>query len=144
MGPPIHPLQSLVSSLAHRPVSGSDTICNNPSPPLANIVFFRLSLKAFKTCMLGRSFHTLIKNTSFPSQTDVGSHMSTSKSQTYEWEMKLRYYQEKPHRQKSKFQTNLGILQTVTSFLFKLHNKNKRNKRKKHHVYFIDADNIRK
>ena len=33
--------------LAHRPVSGSDTICNGPDPPLANIVLFGLSLSGF-------------------------------------------------------------------------------------------------
>ena len=33
-----------------------------------------LSLKVFKTCLLGRGFHTLIKNVSFSSPTDVGSH----------------------------------------------------------------------
>ena len=49
------PLMStlLWSSLAHRPMSGSDTICNNSSPPLADIVLFGLSLKVFKTCQLG-------------------------------------------------------------------------------------------
>ena len=35
---------------------------------------FGLPLKVFKTCLLGRGFHTLIKNASFPSPTDVGSH----------------------------------------------------------------------
>ena len=28
----------------------------------------------FKTCLLGRGFHTLIRNVSFPSPTDLGSH----------------------------------------------------------------------
>ena len=75
------PLRGSVSSLAHRPVSGSDTICNSPSPPLVNIVFFGLSLSGFLSkflkciCyLLGRGFHTLIKNVSFPSLTDVGSY----------------------------------------------------------------------
>ena len=29
-----------MSSRAHRPVSGSGTICNSQSPPLADIVYF--------------------------------------------------------------------------------------------------------
>ena len=35
---------------------------------------FGLTLKVFKTCLLGRGFHTLIKNASFFSPTEVGSH----------------------------------------------------------------------
>ena len=35
---------------------------------------FRLPLKVFKTYLLGRGFHTLIKNASFSSPTNVGSH----------------------------------------------------------------------
>ena len=31
-------------------------------------------LDVFKTCLLGRGFHTLIKNVSFSSPTDMGSH----------------------------------------------------------------------
>ena len=63
------------TSLAHRLVSGSGTICNNSIPPLADIVLFGgLSLKVFKTPMLGRGFHTLIENVSFSSLTNVGSH----------------------------------------------------------------------
>ena len=38
--PRVHLLQSSAFSLAHRPVSSFDTICNNPSSPLANIVRF--------------------------------------------------------------------------------------------------------
>ena len=38
------PLRGTTSSLAHCPVSNSDTICNSSSPPLTDIVFFRLSL----------------------------------------------------------------------------------------------------
>ena len=34
------PLGDPVFSLAHRPVSGSDTICKSPSPPLTDIVCF--------------------------------------------------------------------------------------------------------
>jgi len=70
----VHPLWGSTSSLAHHPVSGSDTICNSSSPPLADIVLFGLSLKVFKTCLPGRGFHTLIKDVSFSSPTDEGSH----------------------------------------------------------------------
>ena len=42
---------------------------------LADIVLFGLSLKVFKTRMLGRGFHSLIKNVSFPSPINVGSHV---------------------------------------------------------------------
>ena len=52
----------------------SHSICNGPSPPLADIVLFGFSLKVFKTCLLGRGFHTLIKNVLFPSPTDEVSH----------------------------------------------------------------------
>ena len=38
---------------------------------------FGLPLKVFKTCLLGRSFHTLIKNFSFSSPINVGSHNPT-------------------------------------------------------------------
>ena len=51
-------------------VSSSDTICNSPSPPLVDIVLFGLSLsdfpsRFFKMHLLGRGFHTLIKNIPF-------------------------------------------------------------------------------
>ena len=72
--PCVHPLRGSTSSLAHRPMSGSCTICNSLSPPLADIVLFGLPLKVFKTCLLGRGFHTLIKSASFFSSTDVESH----------------------------------------------------------------------
>ena len=49
----------LASTLAHHAVCGSDTICDSSN-----------SL----TRLLGRCFHTLIKNVSFPSRIDVGSH----------------------------------------------------------------------
>ena len=35
---------------------------------------FGLLLKVFKTRLMGKGFHTLIKNASFSSPTDVGSH----------------------------------------------------------------------
>ena len=68
------PLWGSASSLAHRPVSGFDTICNGPSPRLEDIVLFGLLLKVFKTRLVGRGFHTLTKNASFSSPTNVGSH----------------------------------------------------------------------
>ena len=49
-------------------------LCNSPSPQLTDIVLFELSLKVFKTRLLGRDFYTLIKNVLFSSPTDVGSH----------------------------------------------------------------------
>ena len=69
LGPPIHALSGPASLMAHRPVSGFDTICNGPSPSLADIVLFGLSLSGLR--LLGRGFHTLIKNASFSSPTDV-------------------------------------------------------------------------
>ena len=72
--PRVHPLRGSTSSLAHRPMSSSDTIT-----PFADIVLFEFSLsdfpsRFFKTRLLGRGFHTLINNASFSSPTDVGSH----------------------------------------------------------------------
>ena len=63
----VHPLSRLSLLAGTSLVSGSNTICNDSSPPLANIVPlwdfpFGLFLKIFKTCLLGRGFHTLIKN----------------------------------------------------------------------------------
>jgi len=46
-------------SLAYRTMSSFDTICNGPNPPLVDIVFFELPLKAFKTRLLGRGFTPL-------------------------------------------------------------------------------------
>ena len=43
----IHPLLGSASSLAHRPVTGSHTNCNSPSPRIANIVLFGLFLLDF-------------------------------------------------------------------------------------------------
>ena len=40
---PVTPLRGSASSLAHRPVSDSDTICNSLSTPLADIVLFDIS-----------------------------------------------------------------------------------------------------
>ena len=51
---------------------GRNRSCNYLSLPLADIVLFGLSLsgflsRVFKTRLLKRDFHTLIKNVSFPS-----------------------------------------------------------------------------
>ena len=59
--------------------------CNSPNPPLADIVFFGLSLlgfpsKFFKTRLLRRGFHPLIKNALFSSPTNVGSHKYSGSS----------------------------------------------------------------
>ena len=40
-------LRGTARRLTHRPVYGSDTICNAPDPPLANIVLFGLFLPGF-------------------------------------------------------------------------------------------------
>ena len=54
----IHPLEDPESLLAQRPVSGSDTICNDPSPPLVDIVHFgplciAINLAVFKHVYYG-------------------------------------------------------------------------------------------
>ena len=46
------PVWGLASLLAHRPVSGSDTICNGPNSPLADIVLFGSSLSGFPSRFL--------------------------------------------------------------------------------------------
>ena len=70
----IHPLSGPTSTLTHRPVSSSDTICNSLISLPADIVLFRLPLKVFKTCLLRRGFHALIKGVSFSSPTAIRSH----------------------------------------------------------------------
>ena len=80
--PPPFGTQDSASSLAHYLVSGfdSDIICNSPSSSLADIVLFGLSLSSFPSRFLKmhrrleRGFHTLTKNASFSSPTDVESH----------------------------------------------------------------------
>ena len=64
-----------VSSIAHRLVSGSNVICKNLSPPLVDTCHRQFHNSIM--CLLGRGFHTLIKNLSFSSPTDVGSHNIT-------------------------------------------------------------------
>ena len=46
--PRVYPIRETAKRLAHRPVSSSDTICNDPDPQLADIVLFGLPLKALK------------------------------------------------------------------------------------------------
>ena len=62
------PLGAPTSSLAHRPVSGSDTICNSSSSPLVDIVLFSLLSIVVNLTVLKRV------SVSFLSPTDVGSH----------------------------------------------------------------------
>ena len=70
---PIHP-----PSEPNVLVSGFNTICNRPSPPLTDIVHFDPLHTAvthnFKTCVLKRGFHTLINNVMFTSPIDTRSH----------------------------------------------------------------------
>ena len=66
--PHVHSLRDSAFSLTHRLVSISDTICNGISPLIVDIILFGLSLKDFKTCLLKRDFHTLIKKVSFSPQ----------------------------------------------------------------------------
>ena len=60
-----------------------DTVCFGllqRSKPIVNryyllwLVMYRRQPHDFKTYQLGRGFHTLVRNVSFPSPTDVGSH----------------------------------------------------------------------
>ena len=65
----ILPLGGPVSSLAHRPVSGSDNICKLKLTarrycPLWPIMY-RREPQGFKTRLLGKGFHTLIKRCFF-------------------------------------------------------------------------------
>ena len=62
-----------------------EIVCNSPSLPLAYIVLFGLSLTVIKMRLLGRSFHTLIKNVSFSSLTNVGSHNHPLRGQRPRW-----------------------------------------------------------
>ena len=43
----IYPLRGIASLLTHHLVSSFDTVCNGPSPPLADIFLFGLSLWTF-------------------------------------------------------------------------------------------------
>ena len=77
----IHLPWRLASSLARRLVLSSATICNGPNPPLTDIVRFDplrivISLTIFKTCLLMKDFHTLLRNALFPSPIGVGSTLN--------------------------------------------------------------------
>ena len=68
------PLGDPSSLLAHRPVFVFDTISNGSSSLRADTVHFGrlrivVSLTVFKTRLLGRDFHTLIRNVLFSSPT---------------------------------------------------------------------------
>ena len=71
------PLRGSMSSLAHCPVSSSNNICDSPSPspPPADIILFGLFSRFLKCVCQGEVFKTLIKNVSFSSPTNVGSHI---------------------------------------------------------------------
>ena len=72
------PLRRTTRRLAHRPMSGSDTICNGPNLPLADIVLFELFpfWAGFKTRLLGEGFYTLINGGLFSSPPTWTSHFS--------------------------------------------------------------------
>ena len=83
--PRVHPIQGSISSLTHRSMSGSNTICNSSSPPLVDIVLGKLFLKVFKThLVLGRDFHTLIKKVSFSFPTNVDLTLNKPESKDHE------------------------------------------------------------
>ena len=69
--PHVHPPQGSASSLTHRSVSSSVTICNSSSPTASRYC----PLWTFPLKLPVRGFHTLIKNVSFSSPTDVRSHI---------------------------------------------------------------------
>ena len=63
---------------------------NRLNSPLADITIFGISLSSFlstffKTCLLGRGFHTLINNVSFSSPTNVGSHSKKKRNIFVDW-----------------------------------------------------------
>ena len=65
--------------LTHCSVYDSDTICNNLSSPLADIihlcsVMYRHQPNSFKMRQRGKDFYVFIKNASFISPIEVGSH----------------------------------------------------------------------
>ena len=51
------PLGSLASSLTQRPLFGSDTICNSPSPPLIDMVSFDLLCIVVSLTVLKRVYY---------------------------------------------------------------------------------------
>ena len=75
--------QSTLSSPAYITWCSSYSICNSPSPPLADMVFFGFSLKVFELRQPGGGFYTLIKNVLFFSSTGVGSHNPPLRSSAF-------------------------------------------------------------
>ena len=82
---------SMHNYIVTRSVAIQNCTCNSPSPLLVNIVRFgplriTISPHGFKMRLLRRGFHTLIRNASFASPTDVGSHNpSTLEAQRPRW-----------------------------------------------------------
>ena len=73
------PFRGSASLLAHHLMSGPNTICNSPGSPLVDIVCFgplriTISLTFLQDVYWERGFHTLTRNASFSSLTDVESH----------------------------------------------------------------------
>ena len=72
------PLRGTTSSLTHRLVSDSDTICNSPDPPIVDIVLFGFSFSDFLSSFLKpfpkKRFSHPYKGVSFYSPTNLGSH----------------------------------------------------------------------
>ena len=94
--PPRVYIRGTTRRLAHRPMSGSNTICNDPNPPLADIVLFGLPLSSFpfKTCLLGEGFHTRIKGVLFSSTINVGHHNLSGKNEQYLLAVGLDHYKQ--------------------------------------------------
>ena len=62
------------TSVSHRLMTSSDTICNNQNPLLADIVLLTGFSQSFEMRLLRRDFHTLVSNVLFSSPINVGSH----------------------------------------------------------------------
>ena len=77
--PHVYPIWGTARRLAHRPVSGSNAICNDPHPQLTNSLWalFWASPQGFRTRLLGEGFHTLINYGCSPPPTNVGHHKTT-------------------------------------------------------------------
>ena len=76
--PHVYPLRGTVSSLTHRwclALIPFVTIQVHREQILSSLGFPFRAYPDFKICLLGRSFHTLIKGVSFSSPTNVGYHI---------------------------------------------------------------------
>ena len=75
------PYASAVGSFTHRSVEEGDMCLKKIEGEGAKNPYlgfpFWVSPQGFKTRILGRSFHPLISNVSFPSPIDVGSHKAS-------------------------------------------------------------------